>query len=117
MAVILAGPTKREKYDVVRNSALRIIAGVAKSIPITERVPSSLSIVVETNSISNFGGETVERVWMCNTETQTSPLSHARFLMKKYKLPHLMTLRAPMQYNSAVVPFFPSKRLKPFLMC
>ncbi|GFW30116.1 reverse transcriptase [Trichonephila clavipes] len=48
---------------------------------------------------------------MCNTETQTSPLSHAEFHVKKYQLSLLMTNRVIKQCSTKTTPAFPSKQL------
>ncbi|GFT75446.1 uncharacterized protein TNCV_3394321 [Trichonephila clavipes] len=50
--------------------------------------------------------------YRCATQrlkTQTSPLSHAKLLMKKHQVPLLMTRRAPIPFYSAVTTAGPSK--------
>ncbi|GFX87970.1 putative RNA-directed DNA polymerase from transposon BS [Trichonephila clavipes] len=98
--VTLESTTNLEKYDVVQNSALRIITGGAKStsmqlqtgIEILESRRDMFTQILGDSQKNRL--QVQERVQMCNIETQTS-LSHEEFLMKKHQRPLLMTHHAP----------------------
>ncbi|GFW52780.1 hypothetical protein TNCV_2393591 [Trichonephila clavipes] len=91
-----------EKYDVVQNSAVRIITGGAKSTPITvmQLYTGIEPLDSHRDKFTLKFGERARRVdcrywneYRCETQrlkTQTS-LSHAELLMKKHQLPLLMT--------------------------
>ncbi|GFV55370.1 uncharacterized protein TNCV_5010661 [Trichonephila clavipes] len=119
--VTRASTTNFGKYDVVQYSALRIIIGGVKSALITamQLLPGIEPLDSRRDKVTLKFWQRVRSVnygyWNENRyttqKTQTSPLSHAERVMKKRKLPLLITRRAPIQFYSIVAIALPFKRL------
>ncbi|GFW83502.1 putative reverse transcriptase [Trichonephila clavipes] len=113
--VTLESKTNLENYDVVQNSALRIITGKAKSTPV-----AAMQLQIGIEPLDSRRDKFTVKFWerarrvecmywneyRCAThrlKTQISPLSHAELLMKKHQLPLLMTRRALIQCDKAFI--------------